>query len=484
MISRRQIFLRNILRRNYSLKPSVTIEPSDRLLRRNQRRVRDFETNIQLAEQFQIHRNNIIEILNDEKNIDALFESDTNEQLGNHINDYNELQESLGMKLTYNDIEMRNSILLVCHLMIESIYIESTLKKIDDGRLKKILNEIKSSFEFNSINDYRFNFVFFKSSQFLNHSESDIIKEIDGNNFVKFKLNEKNSQEYINNFNKSFIKYNENNDHIELGINIIKNLLYESNFIPTIEIWNYLLKKFNYYKLYNFETIIYESILQYKHQPTILATPKSSNQSKPQLMADHFIHLIESYPEILSSLCKYQEVRNDKETFIELLSFLKLDKLAGEIMVLKSPLLSIAKFQMPKKCPGIELNNKSLTISRNCLYLIMKSSINLELFEYVDLLYDKIVLDSIDPNNIQLNYSIQQKSVEGKIFTPELFLIILEACKKSNNLGRVLWVLPFLDEYISLNKDSISNDLKNSILEVLTIHNLEGKLLSYKKLLQ
>ena len=137
-------------------------------------------------------------------------------------------------------------------------------------------------------------------------------------------------------------------------------------------------------------------------------------------MADHFIHLIESYPEILSSLCKYQETRNDKETFIELLSFLKLDKLAGEVMVLKSPLLSIAKFKLPQKCPGIELDSKLLTISRDCLYLIMKSSINLGLHEYVDLLYDKIVLDSIDPNNIQLNY-VQQKLVEGKIFTPELF---------------------------------------------------------------
>ncbi|KAK6883031.1 hypothetical protein K4I79_004552 [Candida tropicalis] len=480
MFSRRQIIVRNILRRCYSstAKPAVTKELSESTLRRNQRRVQDFETNIQLAEQFKSHRNNIIEILKDEANIDALFEN--NETHVNGVNDYDELQKTLG-KLSYNDIEMRNTILLVCHSLVESLYVEETLRKLDDGRLKNYLEEIKSSFDFGSFKDYRLKFVHFKSSQFLNHPDSDIVKEVDGNGFVKFGSYENDSSKYITRFKESFAKYEQNKNYTKLGVNIVKDLLHGPGHIPTAEIWSYLLDKFDHYKLHNFQQIIYESLFQYKHQPTVLATPRDPKKSKPQLMADHFIHLIESYPEILSSLCKYQETRNDKETFIELLSFLKLDKLAGEVMVLKSPLLSIAKFKLPQKCPGIELDSKLLTISRDCLYSIMKSSINLGLHEYVDLLYDKIVLDSIDPNNIQLNY-VQQKLVEGKIFTPELFLIILESCKKSDNLGRVSWVLPFLDEYIALNKN-IPQELKDSIIEVLTIYNLEGKLLSYKKLL-
>ena len=93
MFSRRQIIVRNILRRCYSstAKPAVTKELSESTLRRNQRRVQDFETNIQLAEQFKSHRNNIIEILKEEANIDALFEN--NETHVNGVNDYDELQK-------------------------------------------------------------------------------------------------------------------------------------------------------------------------------------------------------------------------------------------------------------------------------------------------------------------------------------------------------------------------------------------------------
>ena len=79
----------------------------------------------------------------------------------------------------------------------------------------------------------------------------------------------------------------------------------------------------------------------------------------------------------------------------------------------------------------------------------MKSAINLELYEYVDLLYDKIVLDSIDPYRIQLNYE-EKRLVEGSILHQSCFNHV-EACKKSKDLGRVLWLMPFLDEYVGKN---------------------------------
>ncbi|RCK54631.1 hypothetical protein Cantr_04575 [Candida viswanathii] len=479
MISRhpQQALLRGILRRCYSLsKPELPDDVITRMHSRNQRRIREFENSVRAADQFKAHRRNVVDILKDDTNIDALFTDESSDV--KTVSNYDGLRGALG-KMSYNDVEMRNTMMLAAYSLVESLEVEDSLRKIDDGSLTKALAEAQLSFDFESFQDYRFRFVHFKSSQHLNHQVSDFAKVIEGNQFGRFALCDKGSDEYLERFKKTFAKYEKNKDHVELGLGLVKDLLSGSYYIPTAQIWSYLLDKLGERKLHNFQQIIYLSLFQYKHQPTVLATPKDKNQSKPPLMADHFTHLVESYPEILSSLCKYQEARNDKETFIQLLSFLKLDKLAGEIMVLKSPLLSIAKFQMPDRCPGIALDSRHLTISRSCLYLIMRSSINLGLSEYVDLLYDKIVLDSVDPDNIQLNY-VEQKLVQGQIFTPELFLIILESCKRSDNLGRLLWVLPFLDEYIATSQE-IPQALKDSIFEVLNIYNLEGKVLSYKK---
>ncbi|KAL6449883.1 hypothetical protein SBY92_002357 [Candida maltosa Xu316] len=458
---------------------------SQRVLKRNQRRLTEFENNIKLADQFKTHRNNILELMKDESHIDALFDHD----FPMTVTEHSELQNHLGAT-TYTDIDMRNTITLVCHSLAESIRVELALREVADPRLDSILENIKGSIHFDAVEDYRFRFYNIKSSQFLNYTESDIMKEVDGSNFVRFTSPVKDSQEYISRFTQTFDKYETTHQHeplahIDIGVNLIRDMLSCSTYIPTVEIWHYLLAKLDTYELYHYQSLVYSSLFQYKHQPTVLGAPQpeSQPQTKPRLMADHFTHLVEAYPEILSSLCQYQTSRNDKDTFVELLSFFKLDKLAGEVLALKkSPLLSKAKYNLPQVCPGIDLDTKNLRVSRQCIYSVMRSAIALEMYEYVDLLYDKIVLDSVDPDTVQLDYT-PDKLVEGTIFTTELFAIMLDACKESNDLGRLLWLLPFLDEHIAKNKDTIPESLKTAIMETLTVFNLEGKLLAYGKIL-
>ena len=48
-----------------------------------------------------------------------------------------ELTEEMGA-LSFNDIEMRNTIMLVCHSLVESMYIELTLSKLEDKQNKTI----------------------------------------------------------------------------------------------------------------------------------------------------------------------------------------------------------------------------------------------------------------------------------------------------------------------------------------------------------
>lgn len=90
-----------------------------------------------------------MEILKDEKNIDALFEK----EVPIIVNDYEKLTEEMGA-LSFNDIEMRNTIMLVCHSLVESMYIELTLSKLEDKRIKPYLEEIKLSHWFESLAEY------------------------------------------------------------------------------------------------------------------------------------------------------------------------------------------------------------------------------------------------------------------------------------------------------------------------------------------
>ena len=76
MITRKPYRIRSFINRSYSItrnpsKINRNISTHDRsttnVLKRNQRRLKEFENNIELAEQFKTHRQNVVEILKDEK---------------------------------------------------------------------------------------------------------------------------------------------------------------------------------------------------------------------------------------------------------------------------------------------------------------------------------------------------------------------------------------------------------------------------------
>ena len=54
-------------------------------------------------------------------------------------------------------------------------------------------------------------------------------------------------------------------------------------------------KKFRYFEIIQLPADYLFVTFQYKHQPTILATPKEQDRLTAPLMADHFSHLIEDF---------------------------------------------------------------------------------------------------------------------------------------------------------------------------------------------
>ncbi|KAI5952874.1 hypothetical protein KGF54_003741 [Candida jiufengensis] len=454
-------------------------------VKRTNRRIHEYENLIELSNQYEKHRTNMIDILSNKDNINAIF---GNEKFNTYLN-YDEVFKSKENEgLTFNEVETRNTMMLISSLLLENVLQEIKLRKDknNDMNSRDLIDELKHSDEFVSLEQYRKYFNYYKSSQFLNENRTD--RTIKKPQVVTFKSNKYDNSELLNSLNSIFKKCQSSKDklaHITLALKLVQTFLSSHTTIPTLQTFAFLLDKFGDMNLLNYQKIIYLSLFQYKHQPTLLATPKSDSGNRfPQLMPDHFLHLIIAYPRILESLLKYQVLRQDKFMFIELLSFLKLDKLAGEIMVIKSPLLSKSKYKLPNYIPTFNFDNKLLlTVPRSTIYEIMKLTIDLEIYEYLDLLFNKIVLHSKDESNIELNY-IEASLVEGKIFDTELFLIMLNAAISSNDPGRVMWILPFFDEFVKDNKYKIDEELKSKMLNALKLFGLEGKLKTYENSLE
>lgn len=467
-------------------KPVPSFESDKRFaqaIKRNERRIKEYEDAIELSKQYKQHRSNLINILQDETNVAAMFTDDPRCE----ITMYEDMCEKVAEKgcLVYNDIEMRNTMMLVANMLMENVVIDLKLRSVKiDHDIEKFIDEIKKSSEFISLEQYRVSFHSYKSSQWLSASNPDTHSRLGSDRPIIFKLNQYDDTEIIQSLETVFNQYSCSTDklsHIQLALRIIRILLLPHNHIPTIRLWMYLLNKLGNCNLLNYQQIVYLSLFQYKHQPTVLADPSPDTDSmSAPLMADHFVHLIEKDPETLIPLLKYQALRKDEKMLLELLSFLTLDKIASEMQVIKSPMLSKSKYKLPKYIPGLDLGERLLTISRSSMYQIMQMTIDLQLYEYLDLLFNKIVLHSRDKNLIELNY-VEDVLVEGKVFDDDLLSIMLDAAVKSNDLGRIVWLLPFFDEYV---KDGrvMNQALQAQLLSALQFFNLEGKLKSYEEL--
>ncbi|CAD1811026.1 hypothetical protein FOB58_002066 [Candida parapsilosis] len=451
-------------------------------LKRNERRLREYEDAIELSKQYKQHRSNLIDILSDGANIGAMFDHDPKCKMST----YEEMCKDIGGNqgyMAYNDIEMRNTMMLVASLFMENVVSEMKLRCVRvDLESDGFFNQIKSSTEFISLEQYRLNFHAYKSSQWLSTANADTSNGI---NPIVFKSSKHSSGPIIKSLEIAFEHYASSTSklaHLQLALQIVHILTSPHDNIPTIKLWSYLLDKLGNCQLINYQQIVYLSLFQYKHQPTVLADPPPTADSIfAPLMADHFVHLIAQDPEMLIPLLRYQLLRKDETMFLELLSFLTLDKIASEMQVIKSPMLSKSKYKMPKYVPGLDLDERLLTISRASMYQIMEMAIEFQLYQYLDLLFNKIVLHSRDRSSIELNY-VEDVLVEGKVFDDALFGILLDAAVKSNDLGRVVWLLPFIDEYI-VEVGVMNDELQAQLLSTLRFFNLEGKLKSYEDIL-
>lgn len=424
-------------------------------------------------------------------------------------------------------------------------FFESLNRNVIEELLDK---EIIESDNFNSIEVYRHNFNVFKSSQYLNYDHSDTLKFIQSSQPMKFKSPEQNNSEYFAKLEPIFNAYDRNDplSHLNLIANVSRILMTCQEFTPTMSIFNYLLEKFGQIGLYNYQSVIYDNLPSLRYKQSLLATP-AQNLLKAPKMVYQLQDIIENDPKFLNSLIDYQVVRDDSEFFRELLSFYRLEEIAAhEKVLLKSSLKSLVsksrfssfRSSIPK---SISFNCEyPLFISVDSIYSAIKASIDLKQFEFIDLLVSKLILHSVmingtinvaltfgKQNNIKTNeYSLliaEELSIfelSRNIFTKELFILLLRACRESDDVGRLMWLTPHLDLYLStnleesrdhlaiikqyfndliihqaadvpdiktfINQDSeapIDSKLISSIHETFSLFRIDGKLLKYDEVL-
>jgi hypothetical protein len=432
-------------------------------------------------------------------------------------------------------------------------------QNLNQLEIQTLLNQLKFNHDFDSVEIYRYLFHNIKSSQYLNYEESDLTSFVKSNNFIKFQSNHQSNEEYIEKLDKLFDKYCHylsqeflmqqdeaycdylidksskkfnllteiyqnhivnvpNMQHLNLGLSIIKVLLTCNQYIPNYDLFKYLLDNLRAVGLVNYQSIIYKSLPLYIHKPSVL----TENQT---LQYYHFQPIVEQNPEILSSLLHYNSDRNILSTFQSLLSFFLLDDIALYESILSQSnlqgILSKSKYTRDSKrwlhSEVYFKSSKPLIISVDSVYTAIECCINLKCFEYIDSLFNKILIHGIENDNTlsilltmgssDTNSTVYEQllakqytpqEIASKIFTKQIFKLLLKASRLSGDLGRLMWILPHLDNYLqrnlehithntkeNFNKDTpVDHELVSEIYLALLAHGLEGKIKSYKKFLQ
>lgn len=359
---------------------------------------------------------------------------------------------------------------------------EQFFQSLDRDVIEELTNKtLLESDHFSSLEFYRQNYNNFKSSQYLNYDHSDTLRFIQSWLSLKFQSIEQNDTEYITRLETIFQEYEKEHPlgHLNLIIKVCKTLSSCKKYTPSFRTFRYLLDGFGKVGLYNYQSIIYDNLPAFKYKQSILASPDSKFLKAPKL-AYHFQEIIEEDPQFLKSLISYLVPREDNGLLRELISFFKLDEVAdNERILMKSNLKSLvskSRFSNFRstvmKSIGFR-NSEPILVSTSTIYATIQTCIDLKQFEYIDLLINKLILHSVikdDKIEVALSFGLNDiknygyrlllgedlsiYDISQKIFTKEIFKLLLYACRKSDDVGRLMWLTPHLDLYLSNNLES------------------------------
>lgn len=519
-------------------KDSTNIAITPQLQRRLNDKIVNIRNKVLLVDYFKSQREKIISRASDPKNIELMFNESLNEPL-----QYIIPSETQPSDRTYTgDFEMVSSLLLLAHLFLNlflvqvslrhalsdttllskypeslSIYHHKLLSEIpttenpheiysqlaqictkdtlqnnyikiitnlDKQLVTSFISQFKSNDDFFSLKYYREMFHYYKSGNFLNYQQTDLHASTKSCQPIYFNSVERNNEEILETIDYAFKKYSASKNDLELLIDITKGLLENHTYTPTVEIFKELMDRFGEQKLYNYQTIVYDCLPQYKHMAITLA--ESHGKLAPRFLYQ-LQYLVEEVPEFLNTLLNYLIQHDDEATFLELLKFFRLRSLRDyELHFKKSQygsLISRSSFskvynhfrinELAKEMALVFDTDDPMIVSLDSTLKAIEGCIKFKRFEFIDPLFNRLVIFLLNPkhcdNQILVPLSLgstleivehsnrflllaENPSVEdfSKIlFDKRMMKLLLRASKESGDIGRLLWIIPHLDVYLA-----------------------------------
>lgn len=362
------------------------------------------------------------------------------------------------------------------------------ISQLDESTISSICSSMSSSDDFCSLEHYRYNFLHYKSNQSLNYDHSDTIRAIQSISRPHFTTPVTDSSGYINGFSKAFDTYSNSSasylDRMNLVLSITKALLSTAGATPNHGIFRYLIDEFGKANLLNYQSMVFNAIPGYEHKKTILGSSTESIIAPKAAL--HYKKAIEDDPDILGSLMLFLSRRAPNKTFEQLLSFYRLNEVVKHERVLDnsnfSRLVSKSRFTRNR---DIDLHSvvfdtdMPIIASVDLVYNAIACCIELGQFQYIDPLFNKLIVHTVDlSGEVHLALSLgNQKDLTNsefslllaqnltfaemadKLFTKKLLILLLKASRLSDDVGRMMWLTPHLDAYLTKHIESSSQHI-------------------------
>ena len=427
---------------------------------------------------------------------------------------------------------------------------EQFFKLLDHASVFQLMNKDLKSDSFNSLETSRLHFMHYMSSQYLNYEHGDYLNSMQLNRFVDFQSPEIKDDDIQTQFSKSFASYinfekhrdpksssiekqkealifefpllDQNHiqgsklNHLRLALELCLTLLQTHKFTPSHKIFTSLMDKFGEVGLYHYQSLVLGAMTSYKDKLSLL--------SEGQLNARHFIEMVEKEPLSLASLAKYYGLREGRSSFQQLLALFRFEEIMQHERVLHksyiSSLVSKSRFLRNKEQivdPVAFETNEAVFVPVEAIYAVIQTCILLQQYQYIDHLVNKLLMHSVlregaiyialrlgeDQTSLLISQTDDPEKLAAQVFTKSLFKILIRASRESDDLGRMMWILPHLDQYLEHNlhesnvrilhqkeeemedNESKSMDLmldKELVFEIykaLRLFSLEGKLAFY-----
>lgn len=346
-------------------------------------------------------------------------------------------------------------------------------------------DEFGTSEYFNSLQVLRtFYHNFILLSNYLNYPESDTIAETKSESYIRFESPTVDCTEYTSRINDAFTKFaaaldeDRNSARIELILTLAAGLLQGSHYTPSLSIFKLIMDKFGEAGLLNYQSIVLDALCTSDFHRSLLGNPAPDN-IRTRYMAPQFQDLIQRHPEFLSSLLSYSAQRNDEYLFSEFLAFLRLEDTLEHEKVLRrsiySSMLSRSRFHRPAVISAHQVvfhSDEPIMVDVNLIYEAIRIACDLKRFEYIDLLINKLLahlvtekktgelklilsygdVNIVDNDKFQIvlgKPEMNPREFGRYVFTKELLILVLNAARSSDDVGRLMWLIPHIDDYLA-----------------------------------